>query len=51
MDDDYKIGIDPLMKFLKPMLQDSLERDLVASTLQDDRGARVAKSIQRKMYN
>ena len=50
-DEDYQISIDAWMKFLKPMLQDSLERDLVASTLQDDRGARVAKSIQSKMYN
>ena len=52
-DDDIEASVKTWMEFLKPLLQDELEWDLVASTLvEEGRGTRTVPSSQEsKVYN
>ena len=51
-DDDFDRSVNAWMEFLKPLLQDELERDLVASVLAEGRGTRLDKTSQKsKVYN
>jgi len=53
MDDkEFEISVDAWMDFLKPLLNDELERELVASALEEGRGTRTKPSSQEsKVYN
>ena len=49
---DFQSSVNAWMEFLKPVLQDELDRDLVASALEEGRGTMMeASSQESKVYN
>mmetsp|Transcript_10196 Transcript_10196/g.20507 ORF Transcript_10196/g.20507 Transcript_10196/m.20507 type:complete len:440 (-) Transcript_10196:84-1403(-) len=51
-DNDFEASVNTWMEFVKPLLQDELEWDLVASALEEGRGTRTEPSSQEnKVYN
>ena len=51
-DNDFEASVNTWMEFVKPLLQDELEWDLVASALEEGRGTRTETSSQEsKVYN
>ena len=49
-DNDFQVSVDAWMNFLQPLLQGKLDRDIVASALEEGRGTHKPSSQESKVY-
>lgn len=49
--DDFQLSVEAWMDFLQPLLQGALDREIVASVLEEGRGTRETSSQESKVYN